>query len=324
MIVVFLDLLGFSNLLEYDAETALDNLNAFNDVIKTRIIDERSHPLSEYQQKFPNEKFLHEFVEKSSVTAFEHMISVSDSLILGGNNIDSFISQLTNFVSAVYINYTEPFRKTFIDIKKVENHRVVTGLKNSEFCYHNAFPVLFRGGISVGNEVRFFEEYHIKDSKLERTSLNVFGLTYLKSVKLEKAGKGPRLFCDSSVVDVISNKKMIKSVDKDHDIYEIVWTIEGCESTGYCSSNKWSNVAERINNKMLPAAIHLYQFYKDKGDNLASQYRELLTLVCTGIVKYAHDECGRADDALEDINQVLYNNRIDMKFEKAIMDDFLA
>ena len=39
---------------------------------------------------------------------------------------------------------------------------------------------------------------------------------------------------------------------------------------------------------MLPAAINLYNYYKGNKE-LESQYRELLILVCTGIIKYAVD-----------------------------------
>ena len=44
MIVAFMDLLGFSNLLRNNMEVAIDNLNTFNNVIKTRVIDNKCHP----------------------------------------------------------------------------------------------------------------------------------------------------------------------------------------------------------------------------------------------------------------------------------------
>ncbi len=322
MVVAFLDLLGFSNLLEVDEEVALDNLNSFNNVIRTRVTDALTHPLSEYQQKYPADESFHRFVEKSSVTSFEHMISFSDSLVIGASNVDLFINQLINFISTVYINYSEPFKLPFADIKKVENHRVVTGLSNGELVYHKAFPLLFRGGISLGDSVGFFKEYHINNSQSSLTSLNVFGQTYLKSVKLEKAGKGPRLFCDSTIVNVISNKKMIKKVNLDKDIYEIVWTIEGCEATER-SSDKWYNVMKSINDKMLPAAVNLYNYYKSE-EKLEPQYRELIYLVCYGIIKYANDECDRAEDAMNYISDYLANKCCKIEIEKSFLDDFLV
>lgn len=91
MIVAFLDLLGFSALLQTDTEVALDNMNSFNNVTKTRFIDNKRHPLSEYEERYPYDTNFHNFVEKSSVTAFEQMISFSDSLVLGGTDCDLFI-----------------------------------------------------------------------------------------------------------------------------------------------------------------------------------------------------------------------------------------
>lgn len=111
-------------------------------------------------------------------------------------------------------------------------------------------------------------------------------------------------------------------VDSEKEIYEIVWTIEGCEATGCCSSNKWSNVINRINDKMLPAAINLYKYYqKDKG--LEPQYKELLNLVCVGIVKYAKDECKSAR-----MKQPLYKSSFSGEtyqvIDGSLLEDFIG
>ena len=321
MIVAFLDLLGFSALLQTDTEMALDNITSFNNLIKTRFIDNKCHPLSEYKKQYPTDISLHNFVEKSSITAFEQMISFSDSLVLGGTDYDLFIMQLTNFLATSYINYSEPFRKPFVDINNVSTNKVAEMLEDGSLRYHKAFPLLFRGGISVGENVCFFHEYHIKDGNLQPSSLNVVGLTYLNAVNLESSGKGPRLFCDKSVVDVVNAKtgRILKEVNKDKGIYEIVWTVEGCEATGYCNTNKWENVTDRINDKMLPAAINLYKYYR-KNKHLEVQYKELLKLVCQGIVKYAADECNCAEDAIRLINQKLSDSLL---IDKSILDNFI-
>lgn len=321
MIVAFLDLLGFSDLLQTDTEVALDNMNSFNDVIKTRFIDNKCHPLAEYKERCPNDTNFHNFVEKSSVTAFKQMISFSDSLVLGGTDCDLFIMQLANFVATAYIEYSEPFREPFADISKVLTNKVADVSADGSIRYHKAFPLLFRGGISVGERVCFFDEYHIKNGELQLSSLNVMGLTYLNAVKLESFGKGPRLFCDKSVVDVVNEKtrRILKEVDKEKGIYEIVWTIEGCEATEHLSTHKWSNVMDRINDKMLPAAINLYQHYRENED-LEVQYRELLKLVCEGIVKYAADECNRAEDAIELIYQKLPDRLLN---DKSFLDNLI-
>lgn len=324
MIVAFLDLLGFSALLKTNVEVALDNMNSFNNVIKTRFIDNNCHPIEEYKKGYPNVVEFQEFIEKSSVTAFEQMISFSDSLVLGGTDYNMFVSQLSNFIATTYIEYSEPFKVSFSDISVVTTHKVAEGYIDGSIRYHKAFPLLFRGGVSIGNSVGFFDEYHIRSSELKLSSRNVMGLTYLNAVKLESAGKGPRLFCDKSVVDDVNDetKKLIKLVDEKNGIYEIVWTIEGCEATGYCSSDKWNNVMDRISDKMLPTAINLYQYYRN-DNNLELQYGELLKLVCEGIVKYAKDECNRANDAINYINQKFEKEQIPL-IDISILNGFLA
>lgn len=321
MIVAFLDLLGFTNLLETNAEAAFDNMNAFNHVIHTKVIDSLSHPLSEYKRNNPDDKELHKFVENSSVTSFDYMISVSDSLIIGAKDVDLFINQLRNFVASVYINYSEPFVRPFVDIRDVESDKWVTCREDGSIRCHKAFPILFRGGISFGEDVGFFKEYHIFESESEQTSLNVFGKTYLKAVQLENTGKGPRLFCDRSVVDAISNKKLIKIVDEDSGTYEIVWTIGGCETVGK-SADKWENVKRSIHKKMLPPAVNLYQYFKTE-DKLEPHYKGLLDIVCCGIVKYAQDECDKADKAIDYINDYLTKHGIDKLINRDVIEGFL-
>ncbi len=306
MIVGFLDLLGFSQLLDLSTEMAIDNVNSFNYVIKTRVMDNMTHPIEEYKRDYPNDKHFQKFGEKSAVSSFEYLISFSDSLILGSNNIELFVEQLCNFVSSLYINYTEPFRDQFEDIFNVDSNKVVS-YENGGFRKHKAFPILFRGGLSVGDECTFFKENSIQNGKFCYDGYNVFGRTYLNAVRLEHSGKGPRLFCDKSIVDNMQNKRIIRKINEEKNIFEIVWTIEGCEATGCCSSDLWGNVLDRIHSKLLPAAINFVKFYgsDERYADILPQYEELLRLVCCGIVKYAKDECNRGEEALEKINFVL-------------------
>lgn len=77
------------------------------------------------------------------------MISFSDSLVLGGTDCNMFIKQLMNFVATVYIEYSEPFQKNFSDINQVTTYKVAEGCGSGSIQYHKAFPILFRGGLSV-------------------------------------------------------------------------------------------------------------------------------------------------------------------------------
>lgn len=317
MIVAFLDLLGFSKLLEKDEQTAVDNLVSFNNVIKTRIIDDFTNSVQNDAENQDSKRF----AQNCSVSSFENLISVSDSLIIGSNNYELFISQLSNLIATIYIEYSEPFKKSFNDISEVSSNRIYSATYTGEIIAHRAFPLLFRGGISLGENVSFFENFHILNSNCKKTSLNIVGGTYLKAVKLEKCGKGPRIFCDSSVVNHISNKNVFKCIDKEKDVFELVWTIEACEVLERFE-NCWDNVTASISRKMLPAAINLYKYYFN-CDKLKSCYTELLTLVCEGIIKYAHDKCGRKDDAIRLIQSQLDKADIDFTIDVDILNDFL-
>lgn len=48
MVIAFLDLFGFTHLVQTDLETARDNLAIFNEVLHTKFIDEKCHPVNIY------------------------------------------------------------------------------------------------------------------------------------------------------------------------------------------------------------------------------------------------------------------------------------
>lgn len=277
MIVAFLDLLGFSNLLESDLKIAIDNLNLFNNTIFCKKIDEKHY-------------------EKArSVSSFSYVKSVSDSLILGSDNPDLFIIQLCDYFTTVYIESTVPFRNEFTDIKEVSSDRNTTIVREGnkiEINSKGAFPVLFRGGISFGDECPFFEENQIINGKMVKGALNVTGPTYLKAVQLEKSGKGPRLFCDKKVADKINDKSIIKEVNAEKSIYEIIWTVRACEKLG-CSPGIL--IDNSVYKTLVNPALNLYRYYwnyyyhseNKEGKKIIKQYEELVRLVCRGSLIYA-------------------------------------
>lgn len=271
MIVAFLDLLGFSYLLEEDQEVALANLNYFNNTLLIKKIDEKHYE------------------KAKSVSSFSYLISFSDSLVLGSDQPTLFIKQLSDYLTGLYVDSTRPFINGMdplnnIILKKEGFH---TGDERVR-----AFPVLFRGGLALGNDVSFFEEYHICEEIMERTSLNVTGVTYLDAVKLEKTGSGPRLFCSKKVADEISDKTIIREVDSERNIYEIIWTVRACEKLECSPENLIYNSVYKT---LLIPALNLYRYYRNyyyhlennEGEKIIKQYEELVRLVCRGSLIYA-------------------------------------
>lgn len=292
-------------------------------MIQTRVMDNEKHPIKEYKKNYPNDERLQKFVEKLAVTSFDYMISFSDSLILGSHSVELFVEQLCNFVASLYIDYSEPFRDQFEDIFNVESNKV-SSYENGILRRHKAFPILFRGGLSVGKDCAFFKENSIQNGQFCDDGYNVFGRTYLNAVRLEHSGKGPRLFCDKSVVDSIQNKRIIRMINEEENIFEIVWTIEGNEARGY-SSDSWKNVLDSIHSNLLPAAINFVKFYgsDQRYVDILTHYEELLRLVCCGIVKYAEDKCNRGEKALDIINDILCENRLEKYSLSNLLSGFL-
>lgn len=312
MVISFLDLLGFSWLMEYDLKTAYYNLDFFNRIINTKISDEKCHPKESYELN------MQEFVENTSITSFNNMISISDSLIISSDNPNIFVKQLSNFVACSFIESNEPFRDVFDDIKKVkyeyEYSHESKSVERKKVC---AFPLLFRGGISIG-EVIFSSEIQIINNEAKRNGLNVCGIPYLEAVKLENSGKGPRLFCNNSFVNSLNSdsKKAIRLVGKikNEEIYEIVWTYYAFEAMENCS-NKIENIQRCLNRTVLPPAINLYNYFKDDENNRL-HYFELVKLIFRGAIKYANDNIENDIHTLE----ILKSKINDLKIHEELFD----
>lgn len=319
MIIAFLDLLGFSNLIENDLFTARDNLSIFNDVLRTKVIDAKCHPVSEYNEK----NGLRNFAENSAVTSFNYLISISDSLIIGANNPDLFVRQLSNFVSTIFIDYTEPFEKPFENIDSVTTNQRGEWIINSDgkgkFFPYRSFPLLFRGGITYGDDVSFNKEGSIWNHEYQLSGVNVSGLSYVRAVKLESSDVGPRLFCDKKFVEKLCDIDVKRSIRcLKNDLYEIVWTYFGCEAA-VKEGSVMRNAYKRIESFFLPRAINLYSYYcktesaKDQKSNsesrICQQYDEFIKLICRGILQYVSCN-GKPDDVsriIKIINEKLEN-----------------
>ena len=286
--VVFLDLLGFSWILENNEETALHCLDSIQLILKTKYQDSITHPYDSY-----SDKNVSDFALKSEISSFSHMINISDSLIIASSDHQNFIPQLCNFLSTTYFEYvTKSFRQPFSDINTVENLKIYKSYPKSDKHYHpKAFPILFKGGLSFGEEINFFERLGFNEHN-QCSTLSVSGRTYLKAVKLEKAGKGPRIFCSKESIESLKGD-CLNSVRKiDEQTYEIIWTYYAFE-TGSRSSDKNTNIEEGLG-KLLPPAINLYNYYASlydasKADNEQElcHYRELIKLICRGACQYA-------------------------------------
>ena len=296
MVVAYLNLYEFPQLRKILPETANDNLDLVKGTINTRIIDDK---------KFCSPK--DPFIEKSGATSFYYRKYFDDSLIIKSNDLALFIKQLSNLVATLYIIASRPFVPKFDDILDVDSllYASVINAYNFSIRRHKAFPILFRGRVSFDSDIQV--------CKLEQ-------LEQFKE-------KGPRLFCDKSVVDNLKDKSLIRVVDKEKEIYEIVWTVENCEASSR-SMSPFSNVDKSINEESLPAAINFMNFYslnKEKYPDALPHYEELLKLVCRGIIRYADLNCEKAEveRAMERINNRLAMNGLSKFTTDELLEGFL-
>lgn len=316
MIIAFLNLLDFSNLSQNDSETATDNLISIQQKLLTRLNDARFSPPTEYKNTN-----LGDFAIKHSATAYENIIHLNDKLVLTSNEVELFISQLSNFIASLFIEYSTPFQVPFNNLKEVKTTKIVSSLSGGNILPHNVFPILYRGGVAYGEDIVSLSSSQIHEWN-ENPDSDTSNKTYITAVNLEKSSdKGPHLFCDKSVVEQLSNKKMIWK-NSNTDTYEIIWTIEGCE-TSTCSSDPNENVSNAMQKMLLPA-INLYNYFK-KSENTEPQYKELLTLICRGIMKYQADNCTNGLDNLsQNINCFLAKHGIsDITFDDSLIENFL-
>ncbi|GIP18999.1 hypothetical protein J40TS1_46410 [Paenibacillus montaniterrae] len=290
MIVSFMDLLGFSRLLEKDVETAYEVLDQFNRIIKRKIIDQKNHPADSY-----DDKDLQEFVRMQEVNSFTNMISISDSLIIGADDPNIFLNQLCYFISSAFIESNEPFRKPITDIntsKKRYYGNLETGIFTEKVG--GAFPILFRGGIAVGEAI-FSPELQIYNGEAKQYGLNVTGQAYLQAVKLENLRiKGPRLLCKQEFYDLLSteNKTKLSIVSEEDKLYEVNWTVWAFEVLDR-SSIKIMNINQGLRQTLLQPAVNLYNYFNDneEGVSIHLHYLELIRLIYRGAVTYSqiHD-----------------------------------
>lgn len=159
MVIAFLDLLGFTHLVQTDLETARDNLAIFNEMVHTKFVDEKCYPSNTYNKENGEQ----EFAENSSITSFNYLISVSDSLIIGSNDPDLFVKQISNFISTIFIQYLEPFEKPFDDIKVVHSNMRATA------------EVFFTGFI-IGHILYYFAVESLTEEMLSLTEKGVYGI----------------------------------------------------------------------------------------------------------------------------------------------------
>jgi hypothetical protein len=332
MVVSFFDLLGFNQLVQTCPCFAGQNFDRFNHILKQMYYDGK--------QNNPTDDF---FMAKC-FTKPNNIISMSDSVIMTADDADAewLVIQLCEFINKCFVANEEVFvytmgnslcgYKTDDSIYCTKNdcnfpfaiqpNSILSKEKQKEYEIEYKElkmknSILFRGGIRIGNQVNISKFINIIQNEPSE-DINLFGYDYVKTVSLEQAGKGARLFCDNTILDALPKeslvKKSIREIDIKRGIYEIHWSyivLEYMETSGGWSKNKARDrVAAMLGvpifkeNKMstLEYAVELLRIYKNcepcenasdeelkSYNKIIEQYDETLKSVALGIYKYAVD-----------------------------------
>ncbi len=180
-VVVFLDLLGFSNYVKDDSGAAANLLLDIQIALKTKIGDVKTNPIEKCNEEI---KYL---AERGAVTSFENFITSSDSILITCNvgAVDLMIKQLSRFMvevflinSSAYSTPHDPTNPTKAKMNIITNKGVENGIRHW-------YPSLFRGGISY-DEFISINDLNIIEYKSEKRQ-NYAGKAIVFAYGLEKA-----------------------------------------------------------------------------------------------------------------------------------------
>lgn len=318
MVIVFIDILGFSNLVKINEETAHDNLDIIYRIIKTALTD--------YKTLKDNSKNK-DLYEVHSISTFKHLIKFSDSIIVAtdeednSNKMELFFSQLSKFITKIFYSTSSGFIDidTISDLKDIKGNYANYDKEKKKLVYHDQFPIMFRGGISFGR-VGFFKEPCICNVE-ENWGFSVEGLPYVEAVKLESYGlKGPRLifseknkkFFEKTNIPYQKIEKDEKNKKDTEDKYEIIWTFYACEVGNFSISHKLSNINSTID-KLLKPTINLYNYYENENSCNIHHYEKFIKLICKGLFIYAKKNKIPLDNIEEQLDLIFEKKKLKNK-----------
>lgn len=275
MVVAFLDLLGFSELLRKNQDAAVNKIVYISNTVCSDM--------------------------------FNDFISISDSLIITSNGPDKFVRTISSLLSEWFTqsmnNYSFPYNLETVSQKEYLTEPIL----KINSSYISDIPILFRGGVANGNDIIITNNIAIINEHIS-SIVNITGKTYLNAVELEKSGKGPHLFCNKDFEQSLKDKKCIRSYNKELGIYEIVWSYWGCEIPPG-NPNHRENVKSALSNMLIPA-LNLYVYHRSYNPDFLIYYKELVEIVCRGILKYDLDHCGNENYSSQKIMEEFTKRKI--------------
>lgn len=229
-------------------------------------------------------------MELMTVSSFEILLPMSDSIFIVASDTSKFVMQLSHFLVECFrfrlsaFAYPEGDKSpTAVTTKTVVLSRDRSRIETGDETW---WPVLFRGGISVGECVPLRLPMII-DAK-PNSSPSLVGKAIVEAVKLEKLTKGPRILCSPKIQEKIrgaAEAYIGPSLNGEKDCLELYWPMALFEDT--------RNMADAINNHLrewLQGVANLYMQFRD-NDRVRAHYEAYLCLlVASAMKKYPNGE----------------------------------
>jgi hypothetical protein len=302
-IVAFLDVLGFANYTQEDLLSAQMLLSHQQFILSQKLNDGTTHPPSSY-----SDSGVARLAESNLADSFQHFLPFSDSTFIVSAEPDKFIRQLSHFliscvklVDHAYSDPEDPAHPESVTIKEFG-----TGQTSQERWY----PPLWRGGIAT-RDLRVFDAIALVDHNKVNIP-NLAGSAVVKAARLEKNGRGPRLFCANDFKENFGEdiRPYFQPIKNSDSVSELLWP-----AFLYADG---TNPRVDMNDffDLWSPAIGLWK--SKKGQVSFEHYDEYLRLLIRSLMCWA-SRAGIADKAKEFVEE-----RIRLDLGEALIEDYMV
>ena len=294
-IVAYIDLLAMSNFVRENVNDSIAVFSGYDHILKTKIIDDRVQPAS--LEKNPKLKAL---IERTSVSAFDYFLPFSDSIFLASSVPEKFIEQLGHYILSCYLYNADAYNDKTLNPSKPFANKIL-GLDGNIY-EHNVYPILFRGGLCIGDitEGTVLGKINGKNQPMPV----LIGKPVVNAVKMESIIKGPRLLLDEDSYNQLApiTTQYVKKIEDDKH-YEILWpAYHFIESNGDRELSKF--------NELFDPAVNLWKVFNHT--QISTHYFALLNLITSSTLAFAQ-KINCVDKAIQHIEQELEKHELSSK-----------
>jgi hypothetical protein len=282
--VIFSDIMGFKNYVRQDFRGAVELHEMFQVNMTFNIQEERLHPFASYPDS------LREFARDSSLTSFESILPMSDSVFLTSEDASLSAVQWSHFLGSLLRSTTNIYHYPASEADPrdiVETHLIAhaTGISTVKE-ERKRYPLLMKSGISIG-DYRHLDTKGLLDYNIVN-HYNLVGEGVVAAVGLAQADRrGPFFLCDNKTYNDFATNLKERCVKDGDERYEILWP-----SYQFIDGNIRDAESLRIElinyemNLIRPAA-YLYEYFNRIAEaRTAEQYRMLLRLLGKSFLQY--------------------------------------